>query len=319
MKKNVGKILFLFFFFLFWSFLFKAQAQSLVILKPETVISRAGTKVGELLNPRGMAIDPAGNIYVADTGNNRIQKFATDGTLVEQMGGLGSGSQQFDAPLSISASSGLFVWVADYNNHRLQRLDRNLNAAGVLVSDENWPKRYQFSLPVDAVESDQGDLFVADGAQNEIIKLDSFHKPVTVFGGIDVGEFRIQEVGKIALQSTEQVFVSDRLGAVVLVFDYFGNLLRVFKEKNFQEPLGLAVWHPRSILLISDAQQGQIFAFTTDGKKCPLKVLNAGKLFRLKRPVALAVFQNKLFVLDEDRSQIVVFGLQEMGFSRTRR
>ncbi len=294
------------------------QAQALILLKPLYTISRAGTRVGELLNPQGLAIDPAGNVYVADTGNNRIQKFAPDGTPIAQMGGLGSGNQQFDAPLGICASNGLFEWVADYNNQRLQRLDRNLNAAGTLASDENWPLRFQFQLPVDVVESGQGDLFVADGARNEVVKFDSFHKPVAVFGGLDAGEHRIQEIGKIALRATERIFVSDRLTAAVLIFDYFGNFLGVLRCPDFQEPFGLAVWAKQAILFVSDAQSGRIFAFDVSGQNEPVRILDAGKQFRLKRPVALAVFKQKLFVLDEATSQILVLGVERIRTAGTR-
>ncbi len=313
MKKTLQKLVLLSFIATLSFFLFRNEACALIILKPLTTISHAGTQVGELLTPKGIAIDPAGNIYVADTGNNRIQKFSADGTVVGQIGGLGSGFQQFDAPFSISASSGLFVWVADYNNHRLLRLDRNLNNAGTLLSDENWPLRYQFQLPVDVAESGQGDLFVADGAQNEIIKFDSFHKPVAVFGGLDIGKFRIQQVGKMAIQGTENVFVSDWLGANVLVFDYFGNFIRLLKEPDFREPMGLALWPSRRCLFVSDAQRGQILAFgTDDGRREPVRILKGGKPFELKRPVGLAFFQQKLFVLDENKSQILVFEVQKV-------
>ena len=46
----------------------------------------------------GIATDAAGNVYVADTRNNRIQKFSATGTFITKWGSSGSGNGQFDAP-----------------------------------------------------------------------------------------------------------------------------------------------------------------------------------------------------------------------------
>lgn len=44
-----------------------------------------GTNLGQFLNPGGIAIDPTSNdVYVVDTGNNRIQKFLSDGNFIEK-------------------------------------------------------------------------------------------------------------------------------------------------------------------------------------------------------------------------------------------
>ena len=68
-----------------------------------------------------MAFDSAGNVYVADTLNNRIQKFDANGAYVMQWGTAGAGAGQFAAPTGIAVSAGNQVYVIDLGNSRVQR------------------------------------------------------------------------------------------------------------------------------------------------------------------------------------------------------
>lgn len=68
-----------------------------------------------------MATDAAGNVYVADTNNHRIQKFTGGGAYITQWGSHGSGDGQFDAPLGIAIDTAGNVHVADANNNRIQK------------------------------------------------------------------------------------------------------------------------------------------------------------------------------------------------------
>jgi hypothetical protein len=54
-----------------------------------------GSGNGQFGYPRGVAIDPSGNVYVADTGNDRIQKFNSSGMYLSQWGTHGVGAGQF--------------------------------------------------------------------------------------------------------------------------------------------------------------------------------------------------------------------------------
>ena len=67
-----------------------------------------------------MAIDGSGNIYVADAGNNRIQKFDSSGAYLAQWGGPGSGNGQFYNPQGMAIDGSDNIYVHDYDNHRIQ-------------------------------------------------------------------------------------------------------------------------------------------------------------------------------------------------------
>jgi tripartite motif-containing protein 71 len=60
-------------------------------------------------------VDNEGNVYVADTGNHRIQKFDANGVYITQWGTQGSGNGQFSYPRCIDINSQGDVYVSDNN------------------------------------------------------------------------------------------------------------------------------------------------------------------------------------------------------------
>ena len=68
-----------------------------------------------------VATDANGNVYVADTNNNRIQKFDPSGTFVAAWGTSGSGNGQFAGPTGVAADASGNVYVADQSNNRIQK------------------------------------------------------------------------------------------------------------------------------------------------------------------------------------------------------
>jgi phosphotransferase system HPr-like phosphotransfer protein len=107
-------------------------------------IGITGGKGGEMSSPAGVATDAAGNVYVADAGNNRIQKFDSSGTWISawgknvnggsvygvcmtapscSMGTAGGFAGEMDSPEAIAADASGHVYVADTNNYRVQKFD----------------------------------------------------------------------------------------------------------------------------------------------------------------------------------------------------
>jgi hypothetical protein len=88
-----------------------------------------GSGSGQFMNPFSIAVggSPAGSsleyLFVVDTGNNRVQRFLTDGTYQGSFGGPGSGLYQLKGPRGVGvghdATRGWAVWVTDTYNHRI--------------------------------------------------------------------------------------------------------------------------------------------------------------------------------------------------------
>lgn len=81
-------------------------------------------KKGQFSAPSDVAVDARGIIYVADTGNNRIQKLRWDGRRLHVLwvrGEAGTGLGQFSSPSSVAVDRQGNVYVADMYNSRLQK------------------------------------------------------------------------------------------------------------------------------------------------------------------------------------------------------
>ena len=67
-----------------------------------------------------IAVDRDGNVFVADFYNNRVQKFAADGTFLTAFGESGSGPGAFDFAMAVAVAEDGTVFVADLGNNRIQ-------------------------------------------------------------------------------------------------------------------------------------------------------------------------------------------------------
>jgi sugar lactone lactonase YvrE len=72
--------------------------------------------------PSAIAVDGAGNLYVLDTGNHRIQKFGPDGKFLASFGRQGQGPGEFYYPAWLAIDAQGFLYISDPNNQRVQVL-----------------------------------------------------------------------------------------------------------------------------------------------------------------------------------------------------
>jgi sugar lactone lactonase YvrE len=69
----------------------------------------------------GIVVDLTGNVLVADSGNNRIQRFSGIGTFLLKFGAAGAGDGQLNLPQGLAIDVQGNVYVADYFNNRIQK------------------------------------------------------------------------------------------------------------------------------------------------------------------------------------------------------
>jgi serine/threonine-protein kinase len=90
-------------------------------IKPVATFGTLGSGRDQFRFPNGIALDEQGDIYVADTGNNRIVVLSPSGEWLFAVGTRGSHPGQFNAPTGIAVDGHGNVYVADTNNNWVQK------------------------------------------------------------------------------------------------------------------------------------------------------------------------------------------------------
>ncbi|MFZ5517336.1 MAG: NHL repeat-containing protein [Candidatus Zhuqueibacterota bacterium] len=256
--------------------------------------------------PRGISVDLSGMLYVCDTENHRILTFDGNGNALKCIGGFGWEKDMFYTPLDIYASSALDVFVADYNNNRIQRYDKDLNYISTLASDESLDATLQFGYPKSVVNSIHGDLLVLDGENNRLLKLNSFGEPEISFGDYGEGRGRLLNPIQLAISPDDKIFVSDAAQNKIIVFDYFGNYLSEIGALSLNDPQGIC-YCGMQVIAVADRGNARVALFDANGNPVFAWSKISERLGAFRNPVDVAAFDNRFYVLDDDT--IFVFEL----------
>ena len=144
--------------------------------------------------PAGVAVDGAGNIYVADTPNNTIRKITADGVVTTFAGsagvpgssdGMGS-SARFNHPIGVAVDGAGNVYVADNANYAI----RKITPAGLVTTfaggtdgfNDGTGSAAQFFDPGAVAVDGSGTVYVGESSANKIRKI-TFDGVVTTFAG----------------------------------------------------------------------------------------------------------------------------------------
>src|SRR5262249_36511923 len=118
--------------------------------------------------PPGGGIAVAGQyVYVADSGNDRVERFNLNGEEPIQWGTLGSGPGQLTYPRGIAANESEVIVSDDY--HRGQRFDPNGGYLGSAGSAGSGPGQFGFAYGVSLDAA--GNVYVADDLNDRVVKL----------------------------------------------------------------------------------------------------------------------------------------------------
>lgn len=133
-------------------------------------------------SPRGIVFDGAGNLYVADSGNNLIRKIDASGnvTTIAGAGAQGSANGQrtaasFNDPEGLAVDASGSVYVADTNNNLIRKIDSNGNVTTLAGSGQGSANGQgtaaSFYSPSGIAVDAGGNLYVADTLNNSIRKI----------------------------------------------------------------------------------------------------------------------------------------------------
>jgi hypothetical protein len=182
-------------------------------------------EIGNFRDGGSLDVDLNGNIYVSDLEDNDITKLDSAGRVIATIGGYGWNEASFDAPVSIITNT-LSVYVADKNNDRVQRFDKDLNFLSLYNGRDN-NSGIEFAYPITVEISSIGDLYILESDNNRILKFSLTGEYLTEIGGNDAGIFALSDPKDFQIDHSGNLYVLDKNN--VKIFDQYGNGQNIIK------------------------------------------------------------------------------------------
>ena len=223
-----------------------------------------GSGHGQFDRPLAVTVDGEGNILVADTHNNRIQKFTAEGQFLTAVGKYGSGPLQFNYPTDIAFNTiNNKVYVADSSNKRIQVLNSDLTLSSIFGKEGNG--KGQFIHPCGIACDSTGKVYVADSGNHRIQVFTAEGKFIRMFGRRGQGRGELVRPHYVAVDTSGMVYVSEDGNHRVSMFTTEGQFVTSFGRKGsgpgeFNSPRGLAVDN-NGVVYLCDRDNNRIQAF----------------------------------------------------------
>lgn len=258
-----------------------------------------------------------GYVYVADTGNDRIERFTADGTEPQGWGLQGSGPGQFNAPRGL-AVHGSELYVADDGNDRIEELDTEgayLRQAGTFGSGPG-----QFANPFGVAVGPSGEVYVADDNNHRVVALTPQLRYVEAWalqpvqgesGGLhpNRGGEQVSYPRAVASSATGLVYVADAASNQIYEFGPTGGLLAAWGVSGrsygqFILPADV-VATPGGGVLVADTLGGRLELFGS-GPLAYSTSLHGGATIvgdHLFKPVSIALASDgSIWVTDQENN-----------------
>lgn len=288
-----------------WVFLF--------ILFPLFLVPHADANPGDSLDiwgppdfafnsPQGVAVDPDGNVYVADTGNSRILKFNSNG---EQDPVFSTGTVTFSFPSGIAVGADGYVYVADTWNLKIVKFTNT----GAFETEWGSCEVDGLMIPSAVAVDSDGNVYVTDIANNSIQRFAKIGGCNPQWGAA-VGQLNAP-LG-ITVDAGGSIYVADTLNARIQVFkpsgEFFGGwTIPGPGGESSGMPQGIAVdvegnvfvtELTQSMIQVYDATWGDIAGWGSSG---------SGEL-QFNNPVGVALDQcgTRVYVADAGNNRIQI-------------
>ena len=240
-------------------------------------LGSSGTGLDKFNNPKGVAVHyNTGNIFVVDTGNNRIKKYTrVSGSIptwpisIWGTTSPGSGDGQFDKPWAIAVDpSSSDVYVSDKGNNRIQKF----TVSGQFIT--KFVGIWSTGMAVDSY----GNFYASVSYKNKIYKLTPKLETISIWGhqGTANGEF--DNPHGITVDTKNDIYVVDTGNFRIQKFTKDGQHIASWTLANsgggvFRIPYGIAFDRGTNSVHVSDNSLHTIQTFTQNGGFIQKKII----------------------------------------------
>lgn len=233
-------------------------------------LGRFGGKGDEdhhLEKPEGIAVDPDGNVFVADYSTGYIKKYDPSFKWLLTFSGYGSEKGQTMKSEFIDIRDG-HVYVPEAGNHRVSVFD----LSGRFVFDFGSPgaEPGQMQVPESAKFNSEGKLHVADLMNNRIQVFDAKGTLLTTFGKAGAAPGELRSPAGIAFDKDDNIYVTEIGNDRVQVFDKTGKHLTMWGTKGsgkgeFGNLHGIIIDKASGWIYVADTANNRIQVFKPAG------------------------------------------------------
>ncbi|MFQ5578786.1 MAG: hypothetical protein ACE5G8_17550, partial [Anaerolineae bacterium] len=283
-----------------------------------------GAGEGQFAAPRALAVSPQGQLYVADSGNHRIQVFDRNGQFLKAWGGTeGAGPGQLSEAWGIAVGADGRVYVSDTWNHRIEIFDEDgnyLSEFGVFDDTQGDANKSPGSFwgPRDILIDGQGNLYISDTGNKRVQKFTPDGEFLGAWGGGGVVAGRFEEPVGLAIDSAGNIYVTDTWNRRVQKFDSNFNPLAEWPvvgwdSQNVLNKPYIAV-DAQNRVFVTDPENYRIIVYSDQGELLATFGQYGQDIQSFRLPLDLAIGPDgTLFVLDSENNRVMTFEYPDAG------
>jgi DNA-binding beta-propeller fold protein YncE len=242
------------------------------------VFGEPGSGPGQFMEPLGIAADELGNVYVADTGNDRIVALRYRGgdlEFIREFLEPGPGAGMFEAPSQVALGRSGLVYVTDTGNDRLVVM----TPSGKLVSEMRGGTGEELSLTgptgLAVVESDdpwtsrrRDAVLVSDRGGTRLLSLDADGNVVSVAEASDL-PYENASFDYLGIDFYGSIYATDRRNSTIHKLDWRLDYLTSVGshgtgDMELDEPRGITIWRRFGQIFVTERAGAQYFWIGTE-------------------------------------------------------
>lgn len=278
---------------------------------------RPGEGPGEFNGPQGLAVDSEQRVYVADTGNGRIQAFSSAGEPLRSWGGE-EGPGKLKRPLDVAVGREGNVYVADFDRDEI--LVYSPQGKFLLSWGKHGAAHGELSAPSGIAMDKAGNVYVTEFYNHRVQVFDSHGKFLLAWGGKGWMPSRLNYPVSFTVTSDGRVVVADTHNYRIKVFSPQGKLVGGFGYRNFP---GVDLWlelsEPTDVaqdgagrLHIADSGNHRVVMTTDEGELLAEWILPEWQGPKFLSPTGVTASGDRVFVSDVANNRVYVLRVRHI-------